>query len=263
MNFLGVKKYKYDECNTLILPYPKEGGVSYGRGTRNGPRSIIKASQQVELHPYPDNLKIHTFMSLIGQAYNTGLPELTQMIKLGKEAGKFIMTIGGDHSLTPAAFKPWADDDVDILQFDAHSDLRDTYDGSKNSHACAMRRCLELNNKTNLYRFGIRNTSKEEEQYIKKNSHRIFRHTIPENKKLYLTFDVDAFDVSLMPATGTPEPGGYMWNETMHLLDSIVKYNEIVAVDVVEFAPIKGIEAYDFVVAKLCYEILKKVSNSC
>ena len=263
MNFLGVKKYKYDECNTLILPYPKEGGVSYGRGTRNGPRSIIKASQQVELHPYPDNLKIHTFMSLIGQAYNTGLPELTQMIKLGKEAGKFIMTIGGDHSLTPAAFKPWADDDVDILQFDAHSDLRDTYDGSKNSHACAMRRCLELNNKTNLYRFGIRNTSKEEEQYIKKNSHRIFRHTIPENKKLYLTFDVDAFDVSLMPATGTPEPGGYMWNETMHLLDSIVKYNEIVAVDVVEFAPIKGIEAYDFVVAKLCYEILRKISNSC
>ena len=236
---------------------------SYGRGTRNGPRSIIKASQQVELHPYPDNLKIHTFMSLIGQAYNTGLPELTQMIKLGKEAGKFIMTIGGDHSLTPAAFKPWANDNVDIIQFDAHSDLRDTYDGSKNSHACAMRRCLELNHKTNLYRFGIRNTSKEEEQYIKKNSHRIFRHTIPENKKLYLTFDVDAFDVSLMPATGTPEPGGYMWNETMHLLDSIVKYNEIVAVDVVEFAPIKGIEAYDFVVAKLCYEILRKISNSC
>ena len=168
-------------------------------------------------------------MSLIGQAYNTGLPELTQMIKLGKEAGKFIMTIGGDHSLTPAAFKPWADDDVDILQFDAHSDLRDTYDGSKNSHACAMRRCLELNYKTNLYRFGIRNTSKEEEQYIKKNSHRIFRHTIPENKKLYLTFDVDAFDVSLMPATGTPEPGGYMWQETMHLLDTLIKYNEIVA----------------------------------
>ena len=202
-------------------------------------------------------------MSLIGQAYNTGLPELTQMIKLGKEAGKFIMTIGGDHSLTPAAFKPWANDNVDIIQFDAHSDLRDTYDGSKNSHACAMRRCLELNHKTNLYRFGIRNTSKEEEQYIKKNSRRIFRHTIPENKKLYLTFDVDAFDVSLMPATGTPEPGGYMWNETMHLLDSIVKYNEIVAVDVVEFAPIKGIEAYDFVVAKLCYEILRKISNSC
>ena len=263
MNFLGVKKYKYDECNTLILPYPKEGGVSYGRGTRNGPRSIIKASQQVELHPYPDNLKIHTFMSLIGQAYNTGLPELTQMIKLGKEAGKFIMTIGGDHSLTPAAFKPWADEDVDILQFDAHSDLRDTYDGSKNSHACAMRRCLELNHKTNLYRFGIRNTSKEEEQYIKKNSHRIFRHTIRENKKLYLTFDVDVFDVSLMPATGTPEPGGYMWQETMHLLDTLIKYNEIVAVDVVEFAPIKGIEAYDFVVAKLCYEILRKISNSC
>ena len=90
-----------------------------------------------------------------------------------------------------------------------------------------MRRCMEINNKTNLYRFGIRNTSKEEEHYIKKNSHRIFRHTIPENKKLYLTFDVDAFDVSLMPATGTPEPGGYMWQETMHLLDTLIKYNEI------------------------------------
>ena len=263
MNFLGVKKYKYDECNTLIIPYPKELGVSYGRGTRNGPRAIIKASQQVELHPYPDNLKIHTFMSLIGQAYNTGLPELTQMIELAKKQNKLVMTIGGDHSLTPAAFKPWADDNVDILQFDAHSDLRNEYEGDKDSHACAMRRCLEMNHKTNLYSFGIRNTSLEEEIYIKENSHRIFRSTIPENKKLYLTFDVDAFDVSLMPATGTPEPGGYFWNETMHLLDSIVKYNEIVAVDVVEFAPIKGIEAYDFVVAKLCYEILRKVLNSC
>ena len=263
MNFLGVKKYKYNECNTLIIPYPKEAGISYGRGTRNGPRAIIKASQQVELHPYPDNLKIHTFMSLIGQSYNTGLPELTQMIESAKKENKFVMTIGGDHSLTPAAFKPWSQEQVDILQFDAHSDLRNEYEGDKNSHACAMRRCLEMNHKTNLYRFGIRNTSLEEELYIRENSHRIFRHTIPENKKLYLTFDVDAFDVSLMPATGTPEPGGYMWNETMHLLDTIVKYNEIVAVDIVEFAPIKGIEAYDFVVARLCYEILKKVLNSC
>jgi len=126
-----------------------------------------------------------------------------------------------------------------------------------------MRRCMEINDKTNLFRFGIRNTSKSEEQYINKNKHRIRTNIIPENKKLYLTFDVDAFDISLMPATGTPEPGGYMWNETMHLLDSIIKYNEIVAVDVVEFAPIKGIEAYDFVVAKLCYEILRKISNSC
>ena len=263
MNFLGVKKYKYDECNTLIIPYPKEAGVSYGRGTRNGPRAILKASQQVELHPYPDNLKIHTFTSLIGQAYATGLPELSKMVVAGKEAGKFIMTLGGDHSITPTLFEPWANEDVDILQFDAHCDLRDKYDGSKTSHACAMRRCMEINDKTNLYRFGIRNTSKSEAQYIKDNSHRIRTNIIPENKKLYLTFDIDAFDISLMPATGTPEPGGLMWNETMHLLDSIVKYNEIVAVDVVEFAPIKGIEAYDFVVAKLCYEILKKVSNSC
>ena len=263
MNFLGVKKYKYDECNTLIIPYPKEAGVSYGRGTRNGPRAILKASQQVELYPYPNNLKIHTFTSLIGQAYNTGLPEISRMINAGKKAGKFIITLGGDHSLTPTLFKPWANEDVDILQFDAHSDLRDTYDGSKQSHACAMRRCMEINDKTNLYRFGIRNTSESETKYIKNNTHRIRTNIIPKNKKLYLTFDVDAFDVSLMPATGTPEPGGLMWNETIGLLDEIINNNEIVAVDVVEFAPIKGIEAYDFVIAKLCYEILRKISNSC
>ena len=100
-------------------------------------------------------------------------------------------------------------------------------------------------------------------KYIKDNSHRIRTNIIPENKKLYLTFDIDAFDISLMPATGTPEPGGLMWNETISLLDEIIKKNKIVAVDVVEFAPIKGIEAYDFVVAKLCYEILRKISNSC
>ena len=166
------------------------------------------------------------------------------------------MTLGGDHSLTPTLFEPWANEGVDIIQFDAHCDLRDKYDGSKTSHACAMRRCMEINDKTNLYRFGIRNTSKSEAQYIKDNKHRISTNIIPENKKLYLTFDVDAFDISLMPATGTPEPGGLLWDETLNIIKIAAKNSNIVGADINELSPIKGFNSYNFLVAKLAYKIL-------
>jgi agmatinase len=117
---------------------------------------------------------------------------------------------------------------------------------------------MDLNEDTELYSFGIRNMSRSEDEYIKQNKHRIHRNNLPRGKELYLTFDVDAFDVSIMPATGTPEPGGLLWEETIELIKTICYQNKIVAVDVVELAPIENIPAYDFVVAKLCYHILNE-----
>jgi agmatinase len=247
MNFLGVESHSYEDCNILVVPYGNEDNVSYGTGTLYGPQAIIRASQEVELHPYPNNLKIHTLSKT---------NDLGQTVKQAKQDGKFVTILGGDHSLTSHAYQHY---NTDIVQFDAHCDLRDSYLGNPQSHACAMRRCIELNEDTNLYSFGIRNMSKSEDEYIQQNSHRIHRDVIPEGKELYLTFDVDAFDVSIMPATGTPEPGGLLWEETIELIKAICQRNKIVAVDIVELAPIKNMPAYDFVVAKLCYIILQEL----
>jgi len=156
-----------------------------------------------------------------------------------------------------------------IVQFDAHADLRDSYNNEKYSHASAMRRCLDYNN-VSLLSLGIRNISKDEIPFLKKNSHRINifwakdKHKwrldklkkILKNKNVYLTFDVDSFDSGIMPATGTPEPGGLFWYETLNLLKYIFKSSNVVGADINELAPIKGFESYNFLVAKLVYKIL-------
>ena len=156
-----------------------------------------------------------------------------------------------------------------ILHFDAHADLRNSYNNQKFSHASAIRRCLDHKN-VSLVSFGIRNISKEEVPYLKKNSNRIeifwakdkkkwnlkkFKRII-SNKTVYLTFDVDGFDSSLMPATGTPEPGGLFWDETLEILKIAAKNSNIVGADINELAPIKGFNSYNFLVAKLAYKIL-------
>ena len=250
MNLFGVEEYSYEDCNVLVVPYGKADGCSWGAGTKEGPTAIIRASQEVELHPWPDNIKIHTMDHSL--TYRDA-DIYSGIIEQAKKDNKFVFTLGGDHSLTSHAFKHY---NTDIVQFDAHCDLRDSYDNNPQSHACAMRRCMDLNEDTELYSFGIRNMSKSEEEYTKQNIHRIFRNRLPKGKELYLTFDVDAFDVSIMPATGTPEPGGLLWEETIELVKTICYQNKIVAVDVVEHAPIANIPAYDFVTAKLCYHIL-------
>ena len=155
------------------------------------------------------------------------------------------------------------------MHFDAHADLRDSYNGEKYSHASAIRRCLDYKN-VSVISFGIRNISKNEVLYLKKNSNRIkifwakdkkkwnlnsFKKLI-QNKIVYLTFDVDGLDSSIMPATGTPEPGGLLWDETLEIIKIAMKNSKIVGADINELAPIKGFNSYNFLVAKLAYKIL-------
>ena len=156
-----------------------------------------------------------------------------------------------------------------LLHFDAHADLRDSYNGEKFSHASAIRRCLDYKN-VSIISFGIRNISKSEIPYLKKNKSRIsifwakdksrwnlkkFKNLI-KNKTVYLTFDVDGLDSSIMPATGTPEPGGLLWDETLNIIKIAAKNSNIVGADINELAPIKGFNSYNFLVAKLAYKIL-------
>jgi len=183
----------------------------------------------------------------------------------------FPLTLGGEHSITPGCIAPFAKKykNLCLLHFDAHADLRESYNGEKFSHASAIRRCLDYKN-VSVISFGIRNISKSEIPYLKKNSSRInifwaknknkwnlnkFKKMI-KNKTVYLTFDVDGLDSSIMPATGTPEPGGLFWDETLNIIKIAAKNSKIVGADINELSPIKGFNSYNFLVAKLAYKIL-------
>ena len=183
----------------------------------------------------------------------------------------FPVTLGGEHSITPGCIAPFVKKykKLCLLHFDAHADLRESYNGEKFSHASAIKRCLDHKN-VSVISFGIRNISKSEISYLKKNSSRInifwakdkFKWDLNKfiklikNKTVYLTFDVDGLDSSIMPATGTPEPGGLLWDETLNIIKIAAKNSNIVGADINELAPIKGFDSYNFLAAKLAYKII-------
>ena len=276
--FLGIdNKFSFKE-KVVIVPFGLEKTVSYGGGTRNGPREIIKASHQVEL--YDEELNCEPFRKIgiktlkpfrieknIKKALNT-MSKINQEIL---EKKLFPMTLGGEHSITPGCIAPFTKKfkNICLLHFDAHADLRESYNGEKFSHASAIRRCLDYPN-VSVVSFGIRNISKNEVPFLKRNSKRIkifwakdknkwdfnkFKKLI-KNKTVYITFDVDGLDSGIMPATGTPEPGGLFWDETLNILKIAAKNSNIVGADLNELSPIKGFNSYNFLVAKLIYKIL-------
>ena len=276
--FLGFEnKFNFKE-KVVIVPFGLEKTVSYGGGTKNGPKEIIKASHQVEL--YDEELKCEPYKKIgiktlkpfkIDKNINKALNKMSKLNQEILNKKMFPLTFGGEHSITPGCIKPFAKKykKLYLLHFDAHADLRDDYNGEKYSHASAIRRCLD-NKNISVISFGIRNISKSEILYLKKNSNRIkifwakdkkkwnlnsFKKLI-KNKTIYLTFDVDGFDSSIMPATGTPEPGGLFWDETLEIIKIAMKNANIVGADINELAPIKGFNSYNFLVAKLAYKIL-------
>ena len=276
--FLGIdNKFSINE-KAIVIPFGLEKTVSYGSGTKNGPKEIIKASHQVEL--YDEEFNCEPFKKIgiktikpfkINKNIKIALNQISKLNERILSKKKFPLTLGGEHSITPGCIKPFVKkfNKILILHFDAHADLRNSYNNQKFSHASAIRRCLDYKN-VSLVSFGIRNISKEEVPYLKKNSKRIeifwakdkkkwnlkkFKRII-SNKIVYLTFDVDGFDSSLMPATGTPEPGGLFWDETLEIIKIAAKNSNIVGADINELAPIKGFNSYNFLVAKLAYKIL-------
>ena len=276
--FLGIdNKFNFKE-KVIVVPFGLEKTVSYGGGTRNGPKEIIKASHQVEL--YDEELNCEPFKKIgiktlkpfkIKKNVKKALSVMSKINQdiLGKKL--FPMTLGGEHSITPGCIAPFAKKfkNICLLHFDAHADLRDSYNGEKFSHASAIRRCLDYPN-VSVISFGIRNISKEEIPFLKRNSKRIkifwakdkskwdlnkFKRLI-KNKNVYITFDVDGLDSGIMPATGTPEPGGLFWDETLNILKIAAKNSNIVGADLNELSPIKGFNSYNFLAAKLVYKIL-------
>ena len=276
--FLGIdNKFNFKE-KVVVIPFGLEKTVSYGRGTKNGPKEIIKASHQVEL--YDEELKCEPFKKIgiktlkpfkIDKNIKKALNKMSKINQEILDKKLFPMTFGGEHSITPGCIAPFTKKfkNICLLHFDAHADLRESYNGEKFSHASAIKRCLDYPN-VSVISFGIRNISKSEIPFLKKNSSRInifwakdknkwnlnkFRKLI-KNKIVYLTFDVDGLDSSIMPATGTPEPGGLLWDETLNIIKIAAKNSKIVGADINELSPIKGFNSYNFLVAKLAYKIL-------
>jgi len=276
--FLGVdNKFNFKE-KVVIIPFGLEKTVSYGGGTRNGPKEIIKASHQVEL--YDEELNCEPYKQIgiktlkpfkIDKNIDKALNKMSIINKEILDKELFPMTFGGEHSITPGCLKPFVikHKKICLLHFDAHADLRDSYNGEKFSHASAIRRCLDYPN-VSVISFGVRNISESEILYLNKNSSRIkifwakdkskwdlkkFKKMI-KNKTVYLTFDVDGLDSSIMPATGTPEPGGLLWDETLKIIRIASKNSNIIGADINELAPIKNFNSYNFLVAKLAYKIL-------
>ena len=279
--FLGYDASQKINHKVVVVPFGLEKTVSYGGGTKNGPKEIIKASHQVELfdeelnkEPYKE-IGIKTLKPfVIKKEIKSALSQLTKINEKILSNNKFPMIFGGEHSLTVGSIKPFVKkyDEITLLHFDAHADLRESYNGEKYSHASAIKRCLDFKN-VKVVSFGIRNLSQSEMNFYKKNQDRIEifwgkdkknwdlsrLKTIFKEKNVYITFDVDGFDASIMPATGTPEPGGLLWEEVLPIIKSVCQISNIVGVDINELAPIKNFDSYNFLVAKLAYKILSYI----
>ena len=284
-NFLGIEKKfsSYDNSEIVIYSAPLENTVSYGSGTKNGPKEILKASHYVEFYDEETDrelcfekgiatLPISNFDKLSSEK---AIEKIEKDIATLIKDNKFAVMLGGEHTVTLgsvlAHHKKY--NNLSILQIDAHSDLRESYEGSIYSHASVMRRIFEFNK--NIVQVGIRAQCKEESELIKKEKIKTFyareiRQAESQkkwqneilrslNKNIYITFDIDGLDPSIVPATGTPEPGGLFWDETLDLIKLIGKKKNIVGFDLVELAPSKFHPASNFIAAKLVYKMLNYV----
>jgi len=290
-NFLGLPpdQSALEDSSVLVLPVPYEATTSYGQGTRFGPRAILEASTQVELYDHltrteaGPELGFHTLapFSPESTSHESAIPEITRAASPLYESGKFVLSLGGEHSITAglvgAAARAWKD--LCIVHVDAHADLRDSWEGTSLSHACAARRALEHlepDGSAQLVQVGIRNISTEGDAFRRANEKRIRTfwaadvvadrdsgwldevERLVAGRDVYLTFDLDGLDSSIMPATGTPEPGGLLWHHAVSLIERVARCAEVKAADVVELAPQAGNHAPDFLAAKLCYLIARR-----
>lgn len=286
-NFLAIGKEisSFKTSAIVVLPVPYEHTVSYGGGTRRGPEAIIKASHFVEFYDDEcdrelcNEVGVATLPPLrFGKAVDAkALRIIEQTVDELLVHDKFVVTLGGEHTISQATIAAHLKKypDLSVIQFDAHSDLRDSYEGSKYSHASVMARVCDFMSPNRIVQVGIRAQSIEESRFVKERGVRTFyahgmrsgKYAHPPhgwdesvlgclNDHIYITFDVDGFDPSIMPSTGTPEPNGLFWAETMQLLRKIAERKTIVGADVVELAPVKGVSHPDLTAARLTYKIM-------
>lgn len=282
VNYFGLPEEfsSPENSKVVILPVPYEATTSYGQGTKNGPAAILEASQQVEL--FDDELWVEPYkigictgdeikMGAVSGSTKQPFVELTDAVRPLVEFSKFPIVLGGEHSLTLGAVKACNHKypDLSILQVDAHCDLRPSYEGNPHSHASVSYQLYKSLKRPLITQVGIRNVSMDEVAWMEeeqpninifwaRNKDKWNFHDIVEtlSENVYLTIDVDGLDGSIMPSTGTPEPGGMDWYQLMELIKQVCVRRNVVACDIVELSPIKGLNAPDFLVAKLLYKLV-------
>jgi len=264
-----------DEARFHVIPVPFEKSVSYGKGTSGGPAAILAASHQVETFdgtsvPAEAGLCTHPAVGCENATAEDVLGRVEEVVGSVVEAGKTPVVLGGEHTVTVGAVRALGQRfgrGFGVVQFDAHADLRDEYEGNALSHACVMRRVLDMG--VTCFQIGVRSLSREEAEFRRAQAipfldaapiadDGVPRKVLPEEfpESLYVTFDVDVFDPSVLPATGAPEPGGLCWYDVMALLSKVMRERKVLGADVVELAPIAGLPASDFAVAKLVYTMM-------
>ena len=277
-NDFGLISKSYNDSDCVIVPVPYEGTVTYGKGASSGPGAIIEASQNAETYDFAtgknyESLAFHTLKPLDvkdKQPAEAMAVVKTTVASILKDR-KVPFLLGGEHSITGPAVRAVCahyDGDVGVVQLDAHADLRHEYEGTVHSHACVMARVREI---APALQLGIRSCSIKEHDLIKKENLRVLgpKKSLPGEtldraldalpEKVYLTIDVDCLNPSIMPSTGTPEPGGFDWEEITGIVKSVADRKTIVGADVMELAPIAGLRAPDFLAARLVFYILAEL----
>ncbi len=284
-NFLAIEeKYSsYENSKIAVLPVPYEHTTSYGQGTALGPTAIIDASHYVEFYDeeFQSELCFQKGIATLypidfqGKYDKDALDLIEQTVDQLLNDGKLVVTLGGEHTISIAPikshFKKYPD--MSILHFDAHSDLRESYENNSYSHASFMARVVEFFGTKNITQVGIRAQCIEEAQFINKNKINTFyawqirrkiwgenwQKTIADTltDNVYVTFDLDCFDPSIMPSTGTPEPNGLFYAEVLDIFYELQKQGKkIIGFDVVELAPVEGLHHPDMTAARLTYKLM-------
>ena len=270
----------YDRAAAAILPVPYDGTVSYRSGARDGPQAIIEASRYLELYEpdldmEPAQWGIATLPALEPDVSGpeANIVRVEEAVGALADAGKLPIMLGGEHSLTVGAVRALAQrhPGLSVLQLDAHTDMRDSYQGSRYSHACVMRRVREIVGDGNVIQAGVRSISSEEIEHIRDagipgiHLYAPGRYNDPAaidellaglSETVYVTVDLDALDPSIMPAVGTPEPGGLSWLETLGILRAVAQRSHVIGFDVMELAPNEGPTHAAFTAARLTYKLI-------
>lgn len=286
ITFLDLKPFPVKDAEVVVLPIPYEATTTYGAGTREGPEAILAASRQVELWDEDLNfdpsekVRLATAMPITSEASGPQamLEKIRRTVQPWVSQGKLILALGGEHTVTLALVQAAQTryPDLQVVALDAHADMRDSYEGSKFSHACVLRRVYELGRPLTL--LGTRSYSREEadllwvaprlkmfkarELHTPEGWDQALAHLQAIPGPVYLTMDLDALDPGVMPAVGTPEPGGLTYYQVLAIMETIARRGPIVGLDLVELAPIPGHRVGEFTAARLLYKAISYIYHS-
>jgi len=286
ITFLDLRPLPVKEAEAVVLPIPYEATTTYGAGAREGPEAILTASRQVELWDEDagwdpsDKVRLATAMPLTPEVSGPQamLEKIRRTVQPWVSQGKLVLALGGEHTITLALVQAAQTryPDLHIVALDAHADLRESYDGSKYSHACVLRRVYELGRPLTL--LGTRSYSREEadlmwvaprfkifkarELHTPAGWDQALAHLQAIPGPVYLTIDLDALDPAIMPAVGTPEPGGLTYYQVLTIMETLARRGPVIGLDLVELAPIPGHRVSDFTAARLLYKAISYIYGS-